>query len=144
MQEVRFVQLNVRLTDGSVGVILPAFSQTFPFPRGGALPMTVTVTVGHSILNTIKYLDQNGNPMLVTPVPDSPPQWSSSPNPDGCDSVSVSADGLECDIIAIAPGVDTLTMAVIVGGATFQATQNISIQAAPQTLTSVEIESVVT
>ena len=100
------------------------------------------VSIGHTVVDTIVYLDQNGNPMLVTPVPDSPPVWTNVAATT-VDTMTVSADGSTDTIAALAAGVDTVTVNVIVGGKTFTAAQQLSIAAAPQVLTSVAIDGVV-
>lgn len=101
------------------------------------------VTVGHTVTDTIVYLDQSGNPMLVTPTPDSPPVWTNAPGTPPVDSMTVSADGSTATISALAAGADTIGVTVIVAGVTFKATQNLNIAAAPQVLTSVAINGVV-
>ena len=105
----------------------------------------VQVTVGHTVTNTIVYLDQNGNPMVTTPTPDSPPVWtdSGSTATPPIDSLSVSTDGSTATVTAQAAGTDELGVTVVVGGKTFTASVEIDISAAPQVLTSVAIESVV-
>jgi hypothetical protein len=100
------------------------------------------VSIGHTVVDSIVYLDQNGNPMLVTPVPDSPPVWTNIAAAT-VDTMTVSADGSTDTINALAAGVDTITVNVIVGGKTFTATQQLSIAAAPQVLTAVAIDGVV-
>lgn len=100
------------------------------------------VSVGHTVVDTIVYLDQNGNPMLVTPTPDTPPTWTNMAAAT-VDTMTVSADGSTDTIQALAAGVDTVTVNVIVGGKTFTAAQQLSIAAAPQVLTSVAIDGVV-
>ncbi len=100
------------------------------------------VSIGHTVVDTIVYLDQNGNPMLVTPVPDSPPTWTNIAAAT-VDTMVVSADGSTDTISALASGVDTITVNVVVGGKTFTAVQQLSIAAAPQVLSSVAIDGVV-
>jgi hypothetical protein len=111
------------------------------FPNEEVKFMT-DVSVGHTVVDTIIYLDQNGNPMLVTPAPDSPPVWTNTAAVT-VDTMVVSADGSTDTIQALAVGVDTITVNVIVGGKTFTATQQLSIDAAPQVLSSVAIDGVV-
>ena len=100
------------------------------------------VTVGHTVTDTIAYLDQNGNPMQVTPIPDSPPSWSKVAA-DTVDTLVASADGSQATITAVGAGQDTVSMSVTVGGVTFAATQQLNVQAAPQVLTSVAIVATV-
>lgn len=99
------------------------------------------LTVGHQDTMTILYLDAAGNPMLSAVVPDSPPAWTNTPSP--ADTLTVSADGSTAVLAALAAGADTVNMSVIVAGKTFTATEQITISAAPQVLTSVEIQNTV-
>ena len=101
------------------------------------------VNVGHSVDSSIIYLDQNGNPMLTPVTPDSPPTWTNAPNPAGIDTLTVSADGSTSVLAATAVGTDTLTLTVVVGGKTFTASEQITISAAPQVLSGVQISSAV-
>jgi hypothetical protein len=102
-----------------------------------------TVSVGHEVICTITYLDQNGNPMLVTPKPDSAPVWTDTPSAVGVDTNSVSADGLTDIVSALAAGSDTVGVSVIVGGKTFTDSALLTITPAPQVLTSVSIATAV-
>lgn len=94
------------------------------------------VTVGHSIVYTIVYLDQNGAPMLTTPTPDSPPVWSNLAAPT-IDTMAVSADGSQDTVSAVGAGVDSVSVSVTVGGAVFAAVDQVTVDSAPQVLTSV-------
>ncbi len=105
--------------------------------------MTLTLNVGHSAEMTITYLDQNGNPMLVTPTPDTAPIWSDNPSAPGVDTFTPATGGLSAELTANAVGTDTVSVSVTVGGQTFAASLAVTINAAPQVLTSVEIEAVV-
>jgi hypothetical protein len=105
----------------------------------GATYMAATFNVGHQDMMTIAYLDQNGNPMLVTPTPDHPPAWTNAPVPAGCDTLLATADGSSATVTGVAVGQDTITLTVVVGGKSFVATDSITITAAPQVLTSVAV-----
>ena len=107
-------------------------------------PIPVTINVGHTDSMSILFFDQNGNPMLTTPIPDMPPVWTNSVSPVGADTLSVPTNGLTAVVTAVAPGTDTVTVTVAVGGKSFSATQPISIQAEPQVLTSIKIANDVT
>jgi hypothetical protein len=100
-----------------------------------------TVNVGHKINMTIAYFDQIGNPMLTTPVPSSPPAWSNTNA--AAETLVPAADGNSCVATAIAPGSDTVNLSLMVGGQTFAASLAVEVQAAPQTLTSIQIVPVV-
>lgn len=103
----------------------------------------IPVNVGHEVDSSIGFLDASGNPMLVTPTPDSPPSWNNAPAPVGAAALTVSPDGLTSVDKAVAAGTDTLSVSLSVGGALFSATETITISAAPQVLTSIVINSVV-
>jgi hypothetical protein len=107
----------------------------------------IQVNAGHSVDCTIEYLDQNGNPMLTTPTPDSPPTWTNAPAPAGIDTLTVSPDGSSAVLATAAVdatgGTDTVSLSVIVGGKTFAATLGVAISAAPQVLTAVAINDTV-
>lgn len=101
--------------------------------------MAATINVGHQDTMTISFLDQNGNPMLVTPTPDSKPSWTNAPVPGGDDTLTVAADGMSAVLAAVAVGQDVVTLTVIVGGKSFTATDAITITAAPQVLSAISI-----
>lgn len=100
------------------------------------------VTVGHEIVYTIVYLDQNGQPMLSPVTPDSAPTWTNLAAPT-IDTMSVSADGSTDTVTAVGAGVDSVSVSVTVGGAVFQAVDQVSVDAAPQVLTSIALSPVV-
>lgn len=99
--------------------------------------MAATFNVGHTDTMTIAYLDQNGNPMLVTPTPDSPPTWVQTTP--ATDTLTVAASGLSAVALGLAAGTDVITLTVIVSGVTFTAVDDLTVTAAPQVLTSVAI-----
>ena len=102
--------------------------------------MAATLTVGHGSEISIQYLDQNGNPMLVTPTPDAPPSWSDAQNPVGDAGLIVAADGNTATLDAKAPGGDVVTVNLAVGGKPFTASLAVTIEAAPQVLTSIALQ----
>jgi len=97
----------------------------------------VTLTVGHKVDFAIIFLDQNGNPMQTTPTPDSPPVWSDV-NPE-TGTLTPSTSGLTASELAIAAGSDTVNVAVTVGGVEFKGLIDVTVEAAPQVLTSIQI-----
>jgi len=99
----------------------------------------VTMVVGHTDNMSIVYLDQHGNPMLVTPVPDSPPTWTQTDSTVA--TLTVAADGLTASEQAVAAGSDVVSLTVVVGGVTFSASLPVTVTAEPQVLTSVDIVS---
>ena len=103
----------------------------------------VTVNVGHAVTCQIVYLDQNGNPMLITLTPDSPPSWSDAPNPAGCTTFQVAADSMSAVDTAVAAGADVVSVSLNVGGVTYTATLPVTVAAAPQVLTSIAIDGTV-
>lgn len=99
----------------------------------------VTVSVGHTVNCSLVFLDQNGNPMLVAPSPDSPPSWSNSTPA----TETLSPGGLTASALALAVGGDTISVSVSVGGVSFGATLGVTVTPAPQVLTSVSIAATV-
>jgi hypothetical protein len=103
--------------------------------------MDAQVSIGHVINAELSFLDQNGNPMLVTPKPDAVPTWANLAP--AVETLVASADGLQAVITPLTVGVDTVSVSLTVGGVMFNATLNVAVAAAPQVLTSVEIKSTV-
>src|ERR1700675_785341 len=62
----------------------------------------VTVNVGHTVNCSLLFLDQAGNPMLITPVPDAAPSWSDSTPATG--TLTVAPGGLTASELAVAAG----------------------------------------
>lgn len=117
-----------------------AHQKVYKLKPNRKIKIMTDVTVGHVVTDTIAYLDANGNPMLTVPTPDSPPTWANTADPT-VDTMTVSADGSTATIDAVGVGTDTVTLTVVVGGVTFTATQQLSVDAAPQVLTSVAINA---
>lgn len=101
----------------------------------------ITLSVGHTLTDSILFLDAVGNPMLTTVTPDSPPTWTQSTP--ATETLTASADGLTFSGPAIAVGTDSVGLTVVVGGVTFSASQSVTVTAAPQVLTSVAISPAV-
>ena len=97
----------------------------------------VSVSVGHTVSMSLIFLDQSGNPMLVTPTPDAAPVWTDTTPATG--TLTAAANGLTATELAIAAGSDTVSVALAVGGEQFSASVAIDVAAAPQVLTSVAI-----
>lgn len=97
--------------------------------------MALTLNVGQSVPLTLTYLDQNGQPMTVTP--DSPPSWSNGNTT--VDTLVVAADGESATDTAVTAGTDSIAVSVVVGGASFSASLALTVAPPPQVLTSVEI-----
>src|ERR1700686_915625 len=81
-------------------------------PNEVIMATPVTVSVGHKVNCSLVFLDQNGNPMLVAPVPDSPPAWSNSTPA----TETLPSAGLAATALALAAGGDTISVSVIVSG----------------------------
>lgn len=104
----------------------------------------VTLTVGHTDTMGLEFNDQNGNPMLTQPVPDSPPVWSDAPSPAGDVTFTpVGPSNVTATELGNAAGTDTVTVVVLVGGVSYTATQLVNVQAPPQVLTSVAITNTI-
>lgn len=99
--------------------------------------MATTLAVGHKLELAIMFLDQNGNPMLTTPTPDTAPTWANTTP--ATEVLTPAASGLTAEGIPAAPGSDTVTLNVTVGGVAFTATLDVTVTASPQVLTSVGI-----
>jgi hypothetical protein len=99
----------------------------------------VIVTIGHTVSFTLVYLDQNGNPMLSTPVPDASPTWTDTTPATG----TLTPSGNTASELAVAVGSDTVNVALAVGGVAFTGTIDIAVQDVPQVLTKVAINATV-
>ena len=101
--------------------------------------MTALNTVGAKVPLgfAIAFFDQNLQPMLTTPTPDSPPTWTNTTP--ASETLAVAADGETATATAVAAGTDAVNTNVIVGGNTFTATIAVTVSAQPQVLTSVQI-----
>jgi DMSO reductase anchor subunit len=96
-----------------------------------------TLTIGHTLNLAIQELDQHGNPMLVPVVYDAAPVWTNS-SP-ATETLSVSSDGKTATGTPIAPGTDTVSLSVSIGGQVFTATLAVEVNAAPQVVSSIVI-----
>lgn len=99
--------------------------------------MALTMQVGQTDNLTLAFLDQNGKPMANNPTVDSPPSWSNTSGT--AESVGPASDGLSAVLTALAEGTDTVNMTLSVDGKSFSASLDVTVEAAPQVLTSVEI-----
>jgi hypothetical protein len=99
--------------------------------------MTTVVNIGHTISMAIAFLDQNGNPMLTTPTPDSPPTWTNTTP--ATETLAVATSGLTAVATPVAPGTDTVNLSVTVASQSFAASLAVEVDAAPQVLTAVAI-----
>ena len=102
---------------------------------------TVTVSIGHTVACSLVFLDQKGNPMLTTPVPDAPPTWSDTTPATG--TLTPSPDGLTANEVALAAGSDTISVSLAVGGVSFSASVGVVVSPAAQVLTSVQVATTV-
>lgn len=114
---------------------------TFLTPNRRTHLSNVIVTVGHTVSFTLVFLDQNGNPMLTTPTADAPPAWTDTTPATG--TLTVAPSGLTASEAAMVVGSDTVNVALAVGGVAFAATIDLTVQAVPQVLTSVQIAATV-
>lgn len=97
----------------------------------------VNVNVGHTVSLGLLFVDQHGNPMLVQPTPDASPSvaWSD----DNAAAGKLTANGATATDLAVAPGIDNVTVHVSVGGQALVGTLAINVQAEPQVVSGVEI-----
>ena len=100
------------------------------------------ITLGHNLNLSIAYLDQDGNPMLVTPTPDAPPVWTNTTP--ATETLAVAADGNTAVATSVAIGSDSISLALTVGGVAFSASIIVNVNAAPQVLTSIAIVATAT
>lgn len=103
--------------------------------------MAITLAVGHKLEMALIFLDQNGNPMLKTPSPDSVPIWGNTTS--STEMLAPAASGLTCEGTPLATGTDTVSTTIMVGGVTFTASLDVTVTASPQVLTSVAIDPTV-
>jgi len=99
--------------------------------------MATSLIVGQTLPLSIAYLDQHGQPMATSPAADAPPAWANTTP--ATETLTASADGLTASALAVGPGSDTIRVTLAVGGVQFSATLDVTVAAAVQTLTSVEI-----
>lgn len=124
-----------------VGVFLEPGRRTY---------MNVSLSPGHSATLSFTILDQNGNPFVTPPVPSQPPVWANTPSDPPIDTFTPAADGLSAQLVANAPGGDTVTLSLNVPDPVsgnpigLTALLSVTISAAAQIPTSVVINSTVT
>ncbi len=102
--------------------------------------MAYTLDVGKTELLAISYLDQDGKEMLPAPTPDAPPVWSQLTP--ASETLTAAADGNTATAVGLAAGTDTVEVDLTVGGISFKATidATINVVAPPaQVLTSIAI-----
>jgi len=75
--------------------------------------------------------------MLTTPTPDSAPVWTDTTPAIG--TLTAAPDGLTASEVAVAAGSDTVSVALAVGETNFSASIGVTVQEAPQVLTSISI-----
>ena len=101
--------------------------------------MATTQKVGQSIDLSIEYLDQDGQPMDTNPTPDSPPVWGNAST--SVETLTASPAGDSAIARAIGAGMDTIRVQMSVGGMSYQATLDVTVEdvISRQTLTSIGI-----
>ncbi len=105
----------------------------------GVNHMATSMNVGQSVPFSLAFFDQNGQPMAVTPTPDAAPVWSQTSS--SVETLTAAPDGLTASAAGVAAGTDTVKVELAVGGVSFSATIDSTVNAvAPsQTLTSIGI-----
>ena len=96
------------------------------------------VTVGTPVIFGFTEVDQNGTP-LATPVAGTA-VWSNSNSAAG--TLAPSPSGQSATYTPVAPGTDTVTAVLTVGGQTFTATVTVNVAAAPQVLSGIVINEI--
>ena len=101
--------------------------------------MAETMNVGQSITFSIEYRDQDGKKMETPPTPDAAPVWANT-NP-LAETLTASLDGNTAVATGIAAGSDTARVQLMVGGVSYEATDDVTVNAVvpTQTLTSIGI-----
>jgi hypothetical protein len=130
-QILTYIVLTISSVD-DVGIVLT---------RNQELIAMTDVTLGHTITFGISYLDQVGNPMIVTPVPSAPATWTNTTP--STETLVVDPTGNSAVATTLAVGTDVVNLSVMVGGTTFMATIGVNVTAVPQVLTSVAISATV-
>lgn len=102
--------------------------------------LMIELTLGHNVECTLAYLDAKGNPMLVLPTPDAPAMWTNTTV--ATETLIAAADGNSAEATTVAVGTDVITVTVTVKGTVFTANLAVTVDAAPQVLTSVAINAV--
>jgi hypothetical protein len=97
-----------------------------------------SVSMGTPVFFGYAEFDQLGNPM-VTPVA-GVPTWSNTTPATG--TIAASSSGQSITYTPVAEGTDTVDFSLVVGSQTFSATADITVVAAAQVLTSVQIEQI--
>ena len=99
------------------------------------------ISVGHTDTIMINYLDKNGNPMLVNPTLDSPPVWAitSTPQSPTPDAITYDPSNTVAVMQALDPGSVNVSVTVKIGGKAFSAQDTITIDPAPQVVTSISL-----
>ena len=117
-------------------------------PRPVVLPSGVnqegermlSVELGRKVVCSVEYLDQYGNPMLRGPTIDATPAWTSNPAPIAV-TLALFADGSICEATPDVPGEDLINVSISVEGKVFTAALPITVQPAPQVLTSIRVKA---
>jgi hypothetical protein len=106
-------------------------------PEGESPMNPVELQVGQTVDFAIVFLDQNGNTISPPPTPDSPPSWSDTTPPTG--TLTEAVGDLTASEVAVAPGTDTVSVSLTVGGVSFSASLPITVTAPAPVLTSIAI-----
>lgn len=101
--------------------------------------MAVTLSVGHKLNISIVFLDQNGNPMKSDPTLDAVPQWSNTTP--ATETLAVDASGLTATATSVVAGTDTVNVSLTVAGNVFQTALDVTVEEAPQVLTSIALNA---
>lgn len=104
-----------------------------------SIHMATEINVGQTLPLSIRYLDTTGQPMGTPPTPDAPPAWTQTTSAD--DTLTPATDGLSATALGLEAGSDVVNLTLAVGGVSFTATLDVTINAVVpvQTLGSIEI-----
>jgi hypothetical protein len=99
--------------------------------------MAVVYNVGQQLPMALQAFDQFGKPMPMPPL-DGVPSWTNTTP--AVETLAPSSDGMSANATAITAGGDTVSCQLSSGGVSFSASINVTVQAVPSVLTSIEIE----
>ena len=105
-------------------------------PNQGTVLME-NLNLGQNLSLAIAFLDAAGNPMVTAPTPDAAPSWTQTTP--ATESLTPDSGGMTAQTKSLAVGSDSITVSVVVGGATFTATLAVNVATPAQVLTTVQI-----
>lgn len=118
-------------------VVLVIGSFAVELIKGDRIIMATTIKVGQTLPMSIEFLDSNGNVVSPPPATDTAPQWSQNDSSVG--TLSQSSDGMSAQEIGLAAGNDVISLDLVIGGKTFDATLDLTVEAVASQVASIRI-----